>query len=168
MVFSLDWIENANHLKNLVWCTMHNLKYFLAMVFFLPVMISGQLHAHGNVTPQAVDVTSLKALGDDWREVNPYRGDAEAIRVGSSAYNQNCARCHGLEAISGGITPDLRKLNNREEFFSVEESDVGFRTRIRGGAVIDGRVYMPPFEGILSQEAMWAIRSYIDTRPHAE
>ena len=36
--------------------------------------------------------------------------------------------------------------------------------RVRNGAVIDGRVYMPPFENILSQEAMWAIRSYLDTR----
>ena len=36
--------------------------------------------------------------------------------------------------------------------------------RIRNGAVVDGRVYMPPFEGILSQEAMWAIKSYIETR----
>jgi len=24
---------------------------------------------------------------------------------------------------------------------------------------------MPPFEGLLSQEAMWAIRAYIDAQP---
>lgn len=123
-----------------------------------------EISAHGDVTPQAVDVSELPPLGDEWRAENPYRGDETAIKVGDSAYNQNCARCHGLEAISGGITPDLRKLNDPDEFFDAAEADDWFMQRIRKGAVIDGRVYMPPFEGILSQEAMWAIRSYIDTR----
>ena len=122
------------------------------------------IYAHGDVTPQAVDVSELPPLGDEWLSENPYRGDETAIKVGDSAYNQNCARCHGLEVISGGITPDLRKLNDPDEFFDAAEADEWFMTRIRKGAVIDGRVYMPPFEGILSQEAMWAIRSYIDTR----
>ena len=143
---------------------MNMTKYASVFSILLSVMYSGWVSAHGDVTPQAVNVDTLKPLGEEWLMENPYRGDAEAIRIGSSAYNQNCARCHGLEAISGGITPDLRKLNDETEFDTIQESDEWFMTRIRGGAVIDGRVYMPPFEGILSQEAMWAIRSYIDTR----
>src|SRR5438046_2575617 len=78
-------------------------------LFVLPLL----LHAHGDVTPQAVDTHGLPALGDTWRSENPYKtGDLrkEALRVGTSGYNQNCARCHGLEAVSGGIAPDLRKL----------------------------------------------------------
>ena len=129
---------------------------------------SAMVVAHGDVTPQAVNTDTLKQLGEAWRSENPYRGDKEAIRIGDSAYNQNCARCHGLEAISGGITPDLRKLNDKFEFESARESDEWFMRRVRRGAVVDGRVYMPPFEGILSQEAMWAIRSYLDTRPYEE
>ena len=140
-------------------------RYILISVLCFSAMCSGRILAHGDVTPQAVDVSTLKPLGEEWLNLNPYRGDAEAIKVGTSGYNQNCARCHGLEVISGGLTPDLRKLNDREEFFTDEEADEWFMTRVRGGAVVDGRVYMPPFEGILSQEAMWAIRSYIDTRP---
>ena len=73
---------------------------------------AGSALAHGDVTPQAVDTKSLPQLGDAWKPENPYRGHAEAIKIGASAYNQNCARCHGLEAISGGIAPDLRKLDN--------------------------------------------------------
>lgn len=143
-------------------------KFILFSVFCFSFLIHDAVLAHGDVTPQAVDVTTLKPLGEEWLALNPYRGDQEAIRVGDAAYNQNCARCHGLEAVSGGITPDLRKLNDREEFFSDEEADEWYMTRVRRGAVIDGRVYMPPFEGILQQEAMWAIRSYIDTRPYEE
>ncbi|OFC72478.1 cytochrome c-550 PedF [Alteromonas confluentis] len=125
---------------------------------------SAQAFAHGDVTPQAVDTSALPQLGEEWKTTNPFTGNETAIKIGDSAYNQNCARCHGLEVISGGITPDLRKLNDENEFFSQEEADEWFLMRIRNGAVIDGRVYMPPFEGILSQEAMWAIKSYIETR----
>jgi len=114
--------------------------------------------AHGDVTPQAVDVSTLKPLGEAKRDENPYRGEKEAIRVGTSAYNQNCARCHGLEAISGGIAPDLRKLDIDKE------TDIYFRDSVLRGKVRNGAVYMPPFEGILSQEAIWAVRSYLDTR----
>ena len=33
-----------------------------------------------------------------------------------------------------------------------------------GPALRDGRVYLPPFEGTLSQEAVWAIRTYLEER----
>lgn len=113
--------------------------------------------AHGDVTPQAVDVSTLKPVGTEWLKSNPYRKNTEAIRIGDSAFNQNCARCHGLGAISGGIAPDLRYLPEGEE------GDEIFLNRIRHGASRDGRVYMPPFEGILQQEAMWAIRAWLET-----
>ncbi|ENO85963.1 cytochrome c-550 PedF [Thauera linaloolentis] len=113
--------------------------------------------AHGDVVPQAVDVSTLKPLGEAWLERNPYSKDTEAIRIGDSAFNQNCARCHGLGAVSGGIAPDLRYLPVDAE------GDEIFMQRIRHGASRDGRVYMPPFEGILSQEAMWAIRAWLET-----
>lgn len=114
-------------------------------------------HAHGDVTPQAVDVTGLKSLGAEWLEANPYRGDPKAVEIGASAYNQNCARCHGLEGISGGIAPDLRYL---------EPGDTGdewYKYRVVNGAVRDGKVYMPKFSGVLRQEALWAIRSWLET-----
>ena len=117
-----------------------------------------RVEAHGDVTPQAVDVSTLKPVGAEWRKENPYRGDKEAIRVGTSAYNQNCARCHGLEAISGGIAPDLRMLPIDAE------TDEYFVNTVRHGRVRNGAVYMPPFENVLQQEAMWAIRAYLETR----
>lgn len=139
-------------------------KLLSGVSFAVLAATSGNALAHGDVTPQAVDTSTLPKLGEEWATTNPFTGNKEAIRIGDSAYNQNCARCHGLEVISGGITPDLRKLNDEFEFFSKEEADQWFLTRIRNGAVVDGRVYMPPFEGILSQEAMWAIKAYIETR----
>lgn len=112
---------------------------------------------HGDVTPQAVDTAGLPKLGEAWKASNPYLGNPLAAKIGSSAYNQNCARCHGLEAISGGIAPDLRYLPEGND------GDEIFLMRVRNGAVRDGRVYMPKFEGILSQEALWTIRSWLET-----
>ena len=122
--------------------------------------------AHGDVTPQAVDTSGLPQLGEEWVDENPFREDekykARAIEIGSSAYNQNCARCHGLQVISGGIAPDLRYL---EADF---EGDEWYIERVTNGAVRDGKVYMPKFAGTISQEGLWAIRTYIDAQPEDE
>ena len=131
--------------------------------------------AHGDVVPQAVDTSTLPQLGTKWRESNPYssgEGHKEALRIGSSAYNQNCARCHGLEALSGGIAPDLRKFDDdcisladaAKKAACFKEMDDYYAGTVRRGRTRDGRVYMPPFEGTLTQEAIWAIRSYLEDR----
>jgi cytochrome c-550 PedF len=124
--------------------------------------ISGLAYGHGNVTPQPIDVAGLKPVGEAWLKENPYRGDAAmkdlAITIGSSGYNQNCARCHGLEVISGGLAPDLRYLELGAA------GDEWFMERIRGGYTQNGVTKMPKFEGIFSQEAMWAIRTFLESK----
>ena len=128
--------------------------------------------AHGDVTPQAVDTAALPPLGQDWLAENPFRKHEQAIKIGTSAYNQNCARCHGLEAISGGIAPDLRKLDNEcaakkdgaKKAACAKEIDDYFITTVRRGRTRNGAVYMPPFEGVMNQEAIWSIKAYLETR----
>ncbi|MBL8484708.1 MAG: cytochrome c-550 PedF [Rhodocyclaceae bacterium] len=120
--------------------------------------LASAAHAHGDVTPQVVDTHELKQLGTEWLGVNPYRNDKKAIQIGSSAFNQNCARCHGLEAISGGVAPDLRKLDLDPD------TDVYFRDSVRRGKIRNGVTYMPPFDGVLNQEAIWAIKAYLESR----
>ena len=122
--------------------------------------------AHGDVVPQGANTDGLEPLGEDWLEENPYRNansdlKETAIQIGSSAYNQNCARCHGLEAMSGGIAPDLRELDadiNGHEWY---------KERVINGAVRNGAIYMPRMAEHLSQEALWAIRTYIEQRAEA-
>ena len=131
--------------------------------------------SHGDVVPQSVDTSTLPQLGAKWLPSNPYSSGAankEALRIGTSAYNQNCARCHGLEAISGGMSPDLRKIDGDcmgladqdKKMACFKEIDEYYVATVRRGRVRDGRVYMPPFEGILSQEAIWSIKTYLETR----
>ncbi len=115
--------------------------------------------AHGDVTPQAVDTSGLTRLEGKWRDSNPYRGNQRAIEIGASAFNQNCARCHGLGAVSGGIAPDLRYLE------AGDTGDEWFKERVINGAVREGVTYMPKFGDALGQEALWAIRSWLETVP---
>lgn len=136
----------------------------------------GNAMAHGDVVPHSVDTSTLPQLGEKWLPANPYTegtpANKEALRIGTSAYNQNCARCHGLEAISGGIAPNLRKLDRdcmemadeAKKMACYKETDEYFVGTVRRGRTRDGRVYMPPFEGILSQEAIWSIKTYLETR----
>ena len=140
---------------------MSNLTSRLALgaaASILAAVAAPQLLAHGNVTPQPVDTTALPEIGEEWLSENPYSGNEKAIEIGASAYNQNCARCHGLQAISGGIAPDLRYLELGPS------GDEWFIERFQHGSSHDGKVYMPPFGEVLGQKAGWAIRSWIETQ----
>lgn len=119
--------------------------------------------AHGDMAPQAVDTAGLPDLPDEMASENPWRETDDAvtfaaISVGSKGYNSNCARCHGLEAISGGLAPDLRFLEANEF------GDEWYLDRVQNGYTQNGAVKMPPFDDILSQEAIWAIRLYTESR----
>ena len=128
--------------------------------------VASMAFAHGDVTPQPVNTDALPDVGEEWLSENPYRaataGDevwAKAMEIGNSGFNQNCARCHGLGVVSGGLAPDLRFL---------EANDVGdewFAERFQHGATQDGVTKMPAFGEVLGQKAAWAIRTYIETRP---
>lgn len=121
------------------------------------LLVPAVSHAHGDVNPQPVDTKGLEPLGETWRKSNPYRGNALAIEIGKSAYNQQCARCHGLEGVSGGLAPDLRYLEQGDA------GDAAYLPVTRSGVYRNGRSLMPKYEGIVSQEGMWAIRSWLET-----
>lgn len=124
---------------------------------------AGLAMSHGDVTPQEVDTGDLPDLGKEALMENPFRegnehGDKrdEAVKVGKSGYAGNCAVCHGIEAMSGGMTPDLRELE--------EWDDEYFIGRVMNGT---GRG-MPSFKNNLDQTAIWAIKTYIESVPAPE
>jgi cytochrome c-550 PedF len=131
----------------------------VTVAFLVGVLVAPQNGlTHGDVTPQPMNTEGLQPLGDKWLTENPYRGNPLAIKIGESGYTQNCARCHGIGAVSGGLAPDLRHSERGAD------GDEIFIQKVRAGVVRNGAVYMPKFEGILSQEGMWAIRSWLDTK----
>jgi len=145
------------------------LKLFAASAFGIAaitglVTSTDLVNAHGDVTPQAIDTSELPDIGEEWLEENPWRDPgngawAKAVSIGASGYNQNCARCHGLEVISGGLAPDLRYLE------ADIDGDEWYLERYQNGYTQNGITKMPAFGELLGQKAAWAIRTYIETRP---
>lgn len=132
---------------------------------FFKVIIAAGLMAgaataigHGNVTPQPVDTGDLPDLGQEALNENPFRGgneygdlNAKAVKIGESAYAGNCAGCHGIEAQSGGLTPDLRELTEWDDEYFI-------------GRVMNGTDRgMPSFKNNLGQTAIWSIRTYVES-----
>jgi len=135
-----------------------NARIFVPALVTATLITVSQAWAEGYVRPTPVDTSAVPQLGDTWHVVNPYQGDDSVLETGAHAYLLNCSGCHGLEAESGGLAPDLRNLADSEE------DDEWFIGRVRSGHVQNGVSKMPAYEGILSQEGMWAIRNYINSR----
>ncbi|MEY2926247.1 MAG: Quinohemoprotein alcohol dehydrogenase precursor [Pseudomonadota bacterium] len=74
------------------------------------------------------------------------------IASGAKSYASYCAGCHGFGAISGQVTPDLRRsgaIQNRE----------GFRAVVQDGALISAG--MPRFGGSISAGDVEDIRAFL-------
>lgn len=121
-----------------------------------------------------LDQSGLPSLGEVWLKGNPYRGNPTAVAVGQSAFNQSCARCHGADAspVGGAPAPDLRQLNRYCRSIAdsglqaacMTDNDYYFRKTVQQGKVIVGVVHMPSWKDVLSQEVVWAIQAFIESR----
>ena len=96
-------------------------------------------------------------------------GAAKATRVtpeqARSLFNVNCARCHG--AGGAGHGPDSEELgdyvpNFTDENFQKWRTDAEIVAVLKGGGAAVGRgPMMPPWEGVLSDTEMVAMKDYV-------
>jgi quinohemoprotein ethanol dehydrogenase len=75
---------------------------------------------------------------------------AALIKKGSGLYAKNCAVCHGVGGIAGGVLPDLRHAS--------AESHANFQQIVLGGRSAVG---MPDFTGHLTAQEVDAIQAYV-------
>lgn len=80
----------------------------------------------------------------------------EDIKLGRDLFNGYCAGCHGLNAVSGGVIPDLRYLDATKHA-QFENIVLGGQRAARG---------MPPFARVLSTEHATRIHKYLIKRAH--
>jgi mono/diheme cytochrome c family protein len=121
----------------------------------------------------------LPPLGPAWQDSNPYRGHAAAdavTAVGRSIFNQTCARCHGPDADGSLAAPDLRLIGRACQRVPepdlkrrcLADADHYFSQSVRYGKVRVGITHMPPWEPTLPQEAIWALRSFVESAPNGK
>jgi quinohemoprotein ethanol dehydrogenase len=88
----------------------------------------------------------------------PLEASAAVVARGSTLYDMYCVYCHGIAAVGGGSTPDLRhmSLTTREQFMGIV---VGGLKEANG---------MPRFLGLVSIEDAAALNAYLVKRAHDE
>ncbi|ARN21096.1 c-type cytochrome [Piscinibacter gummiphilus] len=105
---------------------------------------------------------------------NPLRGDPAAIEPGRAAYAAHCAACHGDQAVSPmAEAPDLRRLDGfcrrladaALKSHCLRDVDTYYLRSVLDGKVRAGVVHMPPWRGVLRDDEIWAIRTFVETRP---
>lgn len=87
---------------------------------------------------------------------NPYSGDPAVVKEGASLLNQYCAHCHGQWAEQGERPRDLRRLRIRYG----NDAITMFKTTITNGRPDKG---MPPWKGVLTDELMWKIFTFLES-----
>jgi len=78
------------------------------------------------------------------------------LDLGRKLYNGYCSTCHGVNAISGGVVPDLRYMS--------AETHERFANIVRGARAARG---MPPFGHVLDEQRIGLIHQYVIKRSHA-
>jgi mono/diheme cytochrome c family protein len=96
---------------------------------------------------------------------NPHEGDAAAASAGQTLYDANCASCHGATgqgdgAAAASLDPPPGDLRATAQ----EAGDDYIHWRIaKGGNFAPFNSSMPAWEGILSDDEIWQLVTYINT-----
>jgi mono/diheme cytochrome c family protein len=96
---------------------------------------------------------------------NPYAGDIDAETEGESLYLADCSSCHGPAGrgdgpAAGGLDPKPQNLAENQDFLS----DAYLYWRISEGGLMEPFYsVMPSWAGILNEEQIWQIISFLRT-----
>ena len=79
---------------------------------------------------------------------------SETVMLGAITYARRCSMCHGAEAASGGLAPDLR--------YSQPAVVDRYEAIVLGGALSNRG--MPSFKGYVTEAELAAIKTYVLTQ----
>lgn len=94
---------------------------------------------------------------------NPLHPTAQAIESGKKLFEQNCARCHGSGGFGDGpdganLSPPPANIASASKMPMATDGYL-YWTIIDGGVPLS--TGMPPFKGILKEEEIWKIITYL-------
>lgn len=119
----------------------------------------------GEATPEAAPPVSKAAPLNGEAGNNPTQAKIVSNQAIVSLFKENCARCHGLNGRGDG--PDSKDLgvqvpNFHDAEFQKTRSDKELVTAIKqGGGAVGRSEMMPPWDGILSEAEVAAMKDYI-------
>lgn len=84
---------------------------------------------------------------------------AEVLAKGARAYGSNCLVCHGDQAYSSGLIPNLR-------FSAYTKDAAAFKAAVLGGILASKG--MPNYDGVLDSGTVEAIRAYVISEANSD
>lgn len=111
-------------------------------------IVTYKLGAKGKLPPAKLAPTVLPPL-------QKVTATEDKIKIARIMFNGFCGSCHGLNAVSGGVYPDLRYMTAKKHG--------QFKAVLSGSKLNRG---MPNFAEVLKTEDMELIRQYIIKRSH--
>lgn len=160
------------------WCMGGSLLLGLSVGLPAPSAVSQAAERPSTQAAAVPLAADLPPLGTAWRQDNPYRGDARIAAIGRTIYNEACSGCHGVDAdATRHVGNDLRLLDLHcytrikspdTRALCVRDNDAFFMLSVLEGKQRVGVVHMPAWRDVLSQEAVWAIRTFIESRRPAQ
>jgi polar amino acid transport system substrate-binding protein len=101
-------------------------------------------------------VVNAAAWQVDVAVANPFVGRDDVVPAGRTLFNVHCSHCHGPNAVQGERRRDLRRLSRR---YGDDMAAVFYQTAMAGRTAKG----MPPWKGILEDEALWKIFTFLET-----
>ncbi len=96
---------------------------------------------------------------------NPFEGNQDAVTAGKTVFDSNCQTCHGADAKGDG--PAGASLNPKPANLqlTVKETDAAYMHWVitEGGAAAGLSSAMPSFKGVLSDDDIWRVVTYLRT-----
>jgi mono/diheme cytochrome c family protein len=139
---------------------MKKITFWLALVLILGTLVLSACGG-GGAEKDTAEVIPANYAG----KTNPFKGNADAASAGKEVYTTNCASCHGDSGKGDGpagasLDPKAADLTAAAK----EDGEDFFLWRIsEGGAMAPFNSSMPAWKGILTEEQIWQVTSYIET-----
>lgn len=118
----------------------------------------------GGAQPAAPEEEEQVTIPAEYKgKTNPLAGKDEAAAAGKEIYDANCASCHGEKGLGDG--PAAASLNPKPPKLAEEartaSDDLLFYRVAEGKAGGPPNSAMPAWKGVLSEEEMWQVITYI-------
>lgn len=96
---------------------------------------------------------------------NPLEGDRDAISAGEALFISNCSSCHGIHGVGDGLAArnfEPPPGNLARSQLSLDDAYLYWRIS-DGGLMEPFNSLMPAWRGLLDEEKIWQVISYIRT-----